>query len=203
MRNLLNLFSFFNKMTSVIIFSILFIVLVVSIVIAVKSEHLRKVFLYVIAVVIITIGAFSGVGLYKDITAESFVVGSLELNQSDKVFEYSTTSLVFYEDSSDYIYSKSLEETFDFNGVKNNYKMYLNDYLVVNTTESAGSIFGIVTIDFYDIDNEIECRAELKINILFYNSKTELKLTTNSSSYQYLQEYFNNNGFRLVVENGV
>lgn len=197
--------NMFNELTQTITTCLLFITLTICIVIAFKSPSLRKLFLYVIAVIIIAIGGCSGVGLYRDITAESYVIGSLELNKSDCTFEYVSTSISFYPDEDIYSSTINLDRVSDFNGKDKIYNVYLNDYTLVNTTFSAGSIYSLQQIDFHNLDDEVECSAELKITILFYNSKTELKIsTTNTTAVSYLENYFSNNGFRLyVVENGV
>jgi len=59
-----------------------------------------KWYTYVICFVLIIVGTFLGIELYKDIKAESYVNGSIDISNqfSQESFNYSSTSVVFYND---------------------------------------------------------------------------------------------------------
>ncbi len=58
------------------------------------------VILYLLAFVLIVVGVFCGIRLYKEIKAESYVNGSIDISNrfSQESFNYSSTSVVFYHD---------------------------------------------------------------------------------------------------------
>ena len=45
---------------------------------------------------------------------------------------------------------KDLLKVEDFNGEKKEYKVILNDYVLIGSEINAGSIFSVVNMDFYD-----------------------------------------------------
>lgn len=165
-----------------------------------------KWYTYLICFILIVIGVFSGIELYKEIKAESYINGSIDITNkfSQESFNYSSTSVVFYHDIYDetdsYLFEIDLLKVDTFNGKEKEYKVLLNDYILIDSEFNAGSIFSIMNIDFYNTNGELVHNAEMKISIKFLSNKTLLQLATKGSeSAQYLEQYFSDNGIRLVV----
>lgn len=165
-----------------------------------------KWYTYLICFILIVIGVFSGIELYKEIKAESYINGSIDITNkfSQESFNYSSTSVVFYhdiyDDTDSYLFEIDLLKVDTFNGKEKEYKVLLNDYILIDSEFNAGSIFSIMNIDFYNTNGELVHNAEMKISIKFLSNKTLLQLSTKGSeSAQYLEQYFSDNGIRLVV----
>lgn len=204
MMNLLSLFCYFNKATNIVVFAVLFLIIVVGIVIMLKFPSSRKIMLYIFAVVVITVGSMSAFGLYKDVTAKSYVVGSLDYEYltTQESLTYIRSSISFYKDDSvnnGYYYEDNLLKTEDFNGLEHEYLVKLNDYVLTNTIINAGSIYSVINIDFYDVENDIVCNACLDISIQFLSDKTKLRMNTSLKDVPYLEDYFSNYGFNLEI----
>lgn len=164
------------------------------------------VLLYLLAFVLIVVGVFCGIQLYKEIKAESYVNGSIDISNrfSQESFNYSSTSVVFYHDLYDdtdtYSFEKDLQKVDDFDGQKKLYQVVLNDYVLLNFEVNSGSVFATVTLDFYDISGEVINSATLNISVKFLSSKTQLTLATSGSeNASFLEQYFADNGIRLQI----
>ena len=84
---------------------------------------------YIICFVLIIAGVFCGIQLYKEVKAESYVNGSIDISNkfSQESFKYKSTSAVFYHDLYDdtdtYYFEKDLLKTENFDGEKRTYKV--------------------------------------------------------------------------------
>lgn len=170
------------------------------------KKVLGTILLYLLAFVIIVAGVFCGIQLYKEVKAESYINGSIDISNrfSQESFNYSSTSVVFYHDLYDdtdtYSFEKDLLKVDDFDGKKNTYQVVLNDYVLLNTEISAGSVYATVNMDFYNTNGGIVDSTTLKISVLFLSNKTQLTLaTTGNKSASFLEQYFSDNGIRLQV----
>lgn len=164
------------------------------------------VLLYLIAFVLIVVGVFCGIRLYKEIKAESYINGSIDISNrfAQESFNYSSTSVVFYHDLYDdtdtYAFEKDLLKVENFDGKTKTYQVVLNDYILLNCDINAGSVFATVDMDFYDTNGNIVNRATMKISVMFLSNKTQLTLTTTGNeNASFLEQYFNDNGIRLRV----
>lgn len=164
------------------------------------------VILYVIAFVIIVVGVFCGIRLYKEIKAESYINGSIDISNrfTQESFNYSSTSAVFYHDLYDdtdtYTFEKDLLKVENFDGKKKTYQVVLNDYVLLNTEINAGSVFATVDMDFYDTSGNVINSALMKISVKFLSNKTTLTLaTTGKENASFLEQYFADNGIRLRI----
>lgn len=161
---------------------------------------------YIICFVLILVGAFCGIELYKEIKAESYVNGSIDISNqfSQESFNYSSTSVVFYHDMYDdtntYTFEIDLKRVESFNGLEKEYRVTFNDYILVSADINAGSIFSDVAIDFYDTNGNIVCNSLMKVSIQFLSNKTQLTIsTTGNTNASFLEQYFSDNGIRLKV----
>lgn len=165
-----------------------------------------KWYTYLICFILIIVGVFCGIELYKEIKAESYVNGSIDISNkfSQESFNYSSSSVAFYHDDYDttdtYTFQKDLLVVDSFNGKEKTYQVILNDYILFNTEFNPGSIFSSVAIDFYDTEGNVICNADMKISIVFLSNKTQLTLATvGDKNSSFLQQYFTDNGIRLRV----
>lgn len=165
-----------------------------------------KWYTYLICFILIVVGTFCGIRLYKELTAESYINGSIDLTEkfNRESFYYGSTEVTFYHDlydtSETYVFEKNLTKVEDFNGEEKSYKVVINDYVLTDVEFSAGAIVANTKINFYDINGEVICKPNLQIIINFYNNKTKLILkTSGSADANYLEEYFSNNGICLEV----
>ena len=165
-----------------------------------------KWYTYLICFILIIVGIFCGIELYKEIKAESYVNGSIDISNkfSQESFNYSSSSVAFYHDDYDttdtYTFQKDLLVVDSFNGKEKTYQVILNDYILFNTEFNPGSIFSNVAIDFYDTEGNVICNADMKISIVFLSNKTQLTLATvGDKNSSFLQQYFTDNGIRLRV----
>ena len=164
------------------------------------------VILYILAFVVIVAGVFCGIRLYKEVKAESYVNGSIDISNrfSQESFKYTSTSVVFYHDLYDdtdkYYFEKELLKVDDFDGGKKAYQVMLNDYVLFNANINEGSVYAIVNLDFYDTEGRVVNSASMEISVKFLSSKTQLTLsTTGNVNASYLEQYFTDNGIRLQI----
>lgn len=165
-----------------------------------------KWYTYLICFILIIVGVFCGIELYKEIKAESYVNGTIDISNefSQESFSYYNTSVVFYhylyDDTDTYSFEIDLPKV-DFNGKDGTYNLWLNDYVLIDAEFKSGSVFSAVYMDFYNTDGELVHASELQISIQFLSSKTNLKLVTiGKTNASYLEQYFADNGIRLKVE---
>lgn len=170
------------------------------------KKIIGMVILYLLAFVIIVVGVFCGIRLYKEIKAESYINGSIDISNrfTQESFNYSSTSAVFYHDIYDdtdtYTFEKDLLKVENFDGKKKTYQVVLNDYVLLNTEINAGSVFATVNMDFYDTNGNVINSALMKVSVKFLSNKTTLTLaTTGKENASFLEQYFADNGIRLRI----
>ena len=170
------------------------------------KKIIGMVLLYLIAFVLIVVGVFCGIRLYKEIKAESYINGSIDISNrfTQESFNYSSTSAVFYHDLYDdtdtYTFEKDLLKVENFDGKKKTYQVVLNDYVLLNTEINAGSVFATVNMDFYDTSGNVINSALMKVSVKFLSNKTTLTLaTTGKENASFLEQYFADNGIRLRI----
>ena len=149
------------------------------------KKIIGMVILYLLAFVIIVAAVFCGIRLYKEIKAESYINGSIDISNrfTQESFNYSSTSAVFYHD---------LYDDTD--------QVILNDYVLLNTEINAGSVFATVNMDFYDTNGNVINSAVMKLSVKFLSNKTTLTLaTTGKENASFLEQYFADNGIRLRI----
>ena len=162
---------------------------------------------YIICVVCIIIGVFFGLSWYQDVTATSYVNGDINItNQfSQEQFNYSSSAVAFYptENSESFSFETELVKTNGFNGERKDYTVKLNEYVLTETTITAGAVKADVKMDFYDTEGKVVCNGELTVVIRFLSDKTQLILSCpTQSSATFFENYFTDNGIRLqVIEN--
>lgn len=165
-----------------------------------------KWYTYLICFVLIVVGTFCGIQLYKEVKAESYINGSIDISNkfSQENLNYSSTSLVFYHDLYDdtdtYSFEQDLLKVENFNGQKKSYELWLNDFIILDAEFNAGSVYSTVQLDFYNEYGNILHSSNLNISIKYLSSKTQITLSTKGQeSASFLEQYFKDNGIRLKV----
>ena len=165
-----------------------------------------KWYVYLICFALVVSGVFCGLRLYAKLTAESYVNGSINIqNQfSMESFAYANTGLEFYHDIYDttdtYTYTTDLLPVTDFNGQRHRYEIVLNDYVIIDTQITAGAVLAKVYLDFYDTSGDIICAASMDIKIEFLSNKTRLTFATvGGANASFISQYFRDNGVRLTI----
>lgn len=190
----------FDDISNMITTALTAIIVVICLIIALKSEHFRKFCLYVIATVCILFGGYCTFGLIKDITAESYTNGSLEQKNTygQDVFSYKSSSIHFTRENDKYVCEKNLIRVNNFDGEKNEYNIVLNDYLILDSNITTGSINFDITMEFRTPDSGANIFGDLHITIKFLSDKTYMKISTETQlESEYFSDYFKNFGFDL------
>lgn len=160
---------------------------------------------YLICFILIVVGVFCGTQFYRELKAESYINGSIDITNkfSQESFNYSSTSVVFYHDMYDdtdtYSFEKALLKVGDFNGKAYTYQIILNDYILLDAEINAGSVFATIKIDFYNTTGNIVEQASMQISILFLSNMTQLTRDDRKQNASFLEQYFADNGIRLRV----
>lgn len=200
-KQLLLIFDFFEKAQNIILIGLIAIIVVVCIVIMAKFKGSRKILMYIFAGIIVVGGVFHGAQLIKKLTAESYINGSINIENVYNLenYNYKTNAIVFTENEGVYVCTATHLPVIDYNGQENKYTIVINDYYLPTET-TTGSAVAVMYIDFYGIENNIECSVELKIRVNFYVDKTELILNTNTQTEaNYITKYVTENGFKIQV----
>lgn len=170
------------------------------------KKIIGMVLLYVVAFVLIVVGVFCGIRLYKEIQSESYINGSIDISNrfTQESFNYSSTSVVFYhdlyDDTNTYSFEMDLLKVENFDGKTKTYRVMLNEYVLLNCEINAGSVFATVDMDFYDTNGNVVNSAFMKISVKFLSNKTTLTLaTTGNENASFLEQYFADNGIRLQI----
>ncbi len=105
-----------------------------------------------------------------------------------------------YDDTDTFYFESDLPITKNFDGEKKTYKVMLNDYNLFNAEINAGSVFAVVTIDFYDTQGQLVRSSDMSLSVKFLSNKTQLTLATvGNENAQFLEQYFADNGLRLQI----
>lgn len=165
-----------------------------------------KWYTYLICFVLVIVGTFCGIQLYKEVKAESYINGSIDISNkfSQENLNYSSTSLVFYHDLYDdtdtYSFEQDLPKVENFNGQKKSYELWLNDFIILDAEFNAGSVYSTVQLDFYNEYGNILYSSKLNISVKYLSSKTLITLSTKGQeSASFLEQYFKDNGIRLKI----
>jgi len=168
-----------------------------------------KWYVRLICVAIIVIGIFSFINLSDIWSRESKVVGTPTTiesrNNYELVFKQDYGVVAFETEDDVYYINKSAFADCEFDGLKNEYRILVNDKLLTDVEVSAGQIKGVYLLNYYLTDGQIGSTAKLDITMSFYDDKTEVTISmkNESDSYAYLNRYMGKNGFILKVVKGV
>ena len=167
---------------------------------------------YLISLVLIVAGVICGVQYFKKVSAESYVNGSIDIDNKfvSESFNYTASSLSFNEVIDDtaeedvsinhYYYTINLLPIESFDGDKFNYSVTLNGCDIYDANISLGAILFDFELNFYSPDGALSCESIMHCNITFLNNKTVLRFDCyGEDNKNYLESYFDTNGIRLTV----
>jgi butyrate kinase len=142
--------------------------------------------------------------MYQDITAQSYIVGSINITNEFKQesFSYKTESITFYNDNTDtYSFIKNdLPKVPTFNGIQKQYEVKMNEFVLYDAIVTAGGIVKRINIDFYDIENNLIKSVYFDLSIRFLSNKTELSITTiGAENAQFIEQWILDNWLRIQV----
>lgn len=185
--------DFFNKIENVIIYALIAVIVVICIVIFFKYESTRKFMLYLFSAVIICLGIYSCFGLNDIFGVKSQDIGSaihIETKQDYTGISYFDFGIIPLESDDEYNYKNVTSfDAEDFNGIDKDYLILFNERPADNINIDAGSISGVVVLNFYDTSNEVIVTAELNILIEYFAKET--KVSTSIKNDDYAVSYLN------------
>lgn len=198
-----------NNLGNVILFGVALVFIFFVMYIMSKNEGSRKILLLIISLGIIISGVYCGINCYKEITSTSYIQGSLDVKNEYVVetFNYSVSNITLYNDiySDDpTLYERSVDtaKVDGFNGATKKYIITFNDYVLIEQPViSAGAVYFELPYEFRDTYNQVLCTSIMCVSVRFLSNKTTLNVSCQGSDEaQYLQQYFNDYGFRLNIK---
>lgn len=201
--------SWLDNVGNVIIYGIIAIFVALIIVILAKNETMKTVLSVILGFLVIISGGICGVKCYREITAESYVSGSINIKNEFIVdtFEYSVSSFDLHKDkdSTENVYSNyaQSEKVEGFNGIEKKYSVEFNDYTLTNEQVkfTAGSVSFSLTFNFTSINDEELCTPTINVLVKFLNNKTTLDVScSGEKEASFAQQYFADYGFRLAIK---
>lgn len=161
---------------------------------------------YIVCCVIIIIGLLSIVNLFEMFGAKSGEYGTpitiekvqdLNLVQS---YDFGIIQFTEKKDTNIYTYNQTYAPE-EFNGEENNYTIFFNSQPVQNIKITSGALSGDFTLNYYDLDGQIESTSQLNIYMFFYEGTTEIRfeITNEDDSLSYFTTYMNFNGANLTL----
>lgn len=151
---------------------------------------------------------------YKEYVApESFTIGSITtgtykelaikdyLSDEEVLFSQNINDVSFNVIDGVATYEYIFEQT-DYNGLTNDYALFINDELV-SDSQNAGTFSADYVLNFRDVDNEIINTTIINIDFTFENAGSTLRVTFNdeNDSLALLMNYFKQNNFILTLCN--
>lgn len=195
--------TFTKKIENVLIIGLIVLIVIIIIAIASKNKFTKALMMYLFAVIIIVSGVLSSTLLYKNITKTSYINGTpIELNKEIENLNFTTSSIVFSLENDKYVYTTKLPQVEDFDGNKNNYLIYLNDYLIISPIIKYRNINFSFYRNFYSTEYEILINGQIYINIDYLSDSTILTISCDEYNLKnFFEKYFSNQGFSLIVKN--
>lgn len=159
---------------------------------------------YIITIVLILVGIYSGISLYQQATATSYVNGEINIENEFKreSFNYTNSSVAFYpgENATSYIFETDLLKVEGFDAEKKDYVVTLNGDPVLDVEFTAGAVNAQYTKCFYGTDGSVAHQGTLNVVIRFLTGKTQLVLSVkDATSATYFEQFFTDYGIRLIV----
>ena len=138
-----------------------------------------------------SIGVIEQLG-YKELTIKDY------LSDDDVLFSQNINDVGFDSSSDVSVYEYNFDPI-TFDGEANDYIIYVNDYMVNNITESAGTISGTYILNYYDVEKKVLCSSAIDINFTFYSLQSKLQVSVNTSDLGYLMNYFKTDNFIITL----
>lgn len=168
-----------------------------------------KWYTYIICFILIIVGTFCTIELVDLFSVTSGEYGSvisyqMQENYEDfSKFDYGTINF----DTEDYTIYKNIS-TFgsqNFDGTKENFKLFFNGQPLNNIVQTAGRISGDLSLKFYDLNGEVITTANIYFVVEYLSSATKvtISITNVDDSVSYFNTYMEINGAVLQVVKAV
>lgn len=156
---------------------------------------------------IIFFGGFSIIMVYNELTREGFQRGSINIRNrlSMETFYHVTNGVRFHIDYTNerpdmYFYEWVLRPVPTFDGTNFEYYLELNGNVVFDAVIGERFVTATVPFSFYYIDGSHLVTANLEIRILFWEDRTNLRLTVHGSQEaRFLHRHFEASALRIFV----
>ena len=150
-------------------------------------------------------------GYYRDyIAPESYTIGTIVespykklaiadyVSDEDVIFSQNINhqSFVVSDNSAEY---ECVFDATDFNGLLNEYSLYINDCIVGDFTQDAGTCSGYFLINFYDVHNELLSTSSILVDFSFYSLSSKLLVSVPTYGLEYLNQYFKTDNFVITL----
>ena len=148
---------------------------------------------------------------YRDyIKPKSYSIGIIEelgykklaikdyLSDDEVIFSQNINDGAFKNENGIAIYEYNFDPK-EFNGEEKDYMIYVNDYMVNNITETAGTVGGEYVINYYDVNKSVLCSSTISIDFSFYALQSKLKVSLNNADIGYLMNYFKIDNFVITL----
>jgi len=164
------------------------------------------------SLIILIAGALFGYYYKEYIAPESYVIGSAKdgiykelafadyYTDEDVLFSQNINKSTFSVSEGIASYEFNFEHV-EFNGVDNNYVLYVNDYMLNNINSDAGTISGTYTLNYYDVDKSVLCHTDISINFSFYSLASKLQVSVAEKDLGYLVKFFKTDNFIITLAN--
>lgn len=145
------------------------------------------------------------INLYKDYTAESFIIGSPDksvviteyVEPKDYLYQENLSSLTFVQEDEYWVASYNFEEReFD---IEKTYAIFVNDYICTPVDVLGSKVSGTHTIKFNDINNDTLDITKMSIDFEFYTTYSSILLKVETADISYFNGFKQNPGFILTL----
>lgn len=165
----------------------------------------------IVCICIILIGTVLGIYYYQEyIAPESYTIGSITagtykeleikdyLSDDTVLFSQNINDVSFKIDNGTATYDYNFDPK-DFNGLENNYLIYVNNYIINDLTTNAGTISGVYNLNYFDINNDSLCDSNITISFTFRSLSSVLRVSLPENDIGYLMNYFKTDNFIITL----
>ncbi len=164
-----------------------------------------------VCVAIIFISSVLFAYYYKEyIAPESYTIGSLLKH------DYTELSIADYFSDEDVLFSQNINsmsfsnaegtssyefdfEAKKFNGLQNQYVIYVNDNITNEISQTAGAITSKYVLKYYDVNSGVLCTSNINIAFTFYSLSSKVKISLPTNELPYLRNYFKTDNFIVTL----
>lgn len=90
-------------------------------------------------------------------------------------------------------------EPFTFNADKNDYAIFVNDIMLLDSNAYAGTIYGTHNLKYLDTERNTLCLSNISINFSFASALTTMRMSLSQSELPFLMNYFETDNYIITV----
>lgn len=174
------------------------------------SDKQFSLWIVIFSLIIIVAFGFCFAYYINYIKPESYTLGNIKvydyvpyelkeyLTEDDVLFAQNINDVSFSVEDEQATYTYQFDSV-DFNANQNKYVIYVNDELIGNISQRAGTISATMTKSFYDVDESIICEAEISINFAMYTEASMLNVSMDKEALPYFKKYCSLNNFTITL----